>query len=231
MTEENFGIDNFDKTALKNLVNNKTLATVDLVGTTDMVYFQLGLIEKTVQSYGRIKKVKEQVVFNDKYRLCSSTQKLYLTKTSMIVVLTPSGIQEVGYITKDWKEVHMQFVEEHKRKTEEKQKAQVFNYPNYVVTGENQRPLPKKLFETYSEKTGKLWTSIFNAEDICEKHLDFACKVLSDHGRIKIVYLDPEEIGKLHSKIFVSISVELYYTLSQSERIELIKKEATAFLS
>jgi hypothetical protein len=231
MTEENFGIETFDKTALNNLVRNKTLAPVDLIGTTDMVYFQLGLIEKTVQSYGKEKKVKEQVIFNDKYRVCPSTQKLYLTKTAMIVVLTPSGIQEVGYITKDWKEVHLQFVEEHARKTDEKQKAQVFTYPNYVVTGENQRPLPKKLFETFSEGYSKQWASIFNAEDICEKHLDFACEVLFDHGRIKIVYLDPEEIGKLHSKIFVSISVELYYTLSQSERIELIKKEATVFLS
>ena len=231
MTEENFGIETFDKTALKNLLNNKTIAPVDLLGVTDMVYFQLGLIEKAVQSYGRIKKVKEQVIFNDKYRRCSSTQKLYLTKTAMIVVLTPSGIQEVGYVTKDWKTVHKDLAEEHVRKAEEKQKAQVFNYPNYVVTGENQRPLPKKLFESYSEKTGKLWTSIFNAEDICEKHLDFACEVIADKGRIKIVYLDPEEIGKLHSKIFVDISVELYYTLSQSVRIELIKKEATAFLS
>jgi len=231
MTEENFGIDSFDKTALNNLVRNKTLAPVELVGTTDMVYFQLGLIEKTVQSYRKEKKVKEQVIFNDKYRICPSTQKLYLTKTAMIVVLTPSGIQEVGFVSRNWKAYHTMLVEKHARKTEEKQKAQVFNYPNYVVTGENQRPLPKKLFETYSERKGKLWTSIFNAEDICEKHLDFACEIHGADGRLKIVYLNPEEIGKLHSKIFVSISVELYYTLSQSERIELIKKEAAAFLS
>lgn len=231
MTEENFGIDSFDKTALKNLVNNKTLAPVDLMGTTDMVYFQLGLIEKDVQSHGKQKKVKEQVIFNDKYRVCPSTQKLYLTKTAMIVVLTPSGIQEVGYVAKDWKAVHKELAEEHARKTEEKQKAQIFNYPNYVVTGENQRPLPKRLFETFSERKGKQWASIFNAEDICEKHLDFACEVFGDQDRIKIVYLDPEEIGKLHSKILASISVEMYYTLSESERIGLIKKEATAFLS
>jgi hypothetical protein len=198
---------------------------VELLGRTNVVFFELGLISYEVPTpYEKPKVVKEQVIFDDIIEKVPKGQVLYLTETGSVLIYTPGGIKTIGHVTNNWKIERQKLFDEHKACVNSTEKVEHFySFPTYAVTAENKRATPESIHKIYKPKIALEYCSKFNLEDKCSKNLKHLSKVIIKDDNLCVLFISADGMDARHYSIIGSIPVYLYSKLEEWQRESFVK--------